>query len=84
MADEKKKVFVKPELIKFNKPLDEVTMSGCGTAPCDSNCSGSGTEWMGPNPFGQKGNEQKTESKKTSEHYQKGWLNGQGHLALPF
>ena len=27
-----KKVFVKPELIKFDKPLNEVTLSQCGTA----------------------------------------------------
>lgn len=52
MDDKEKKVFVKPELIKFDKSLDEVTMSGCGTAPCDSKCSGSWPEWMGPNPFG--------------------------------
>ncbi len=31
MADKKKKVFVKPELIKFDKPLDEVTM--CHAVP---------------------------------------------------
>ena len=31
--DEKKK-FVKPELIKFDKPLDEVTLCGCGSPPC--------------------------------------------------
>ena len=35
MADEKKKVFVKPELIKFDKPLDEITLGGqCGSPPC--------------------------------------------------
>ena len=39
MAEEKKKVFVKPELIKFDKPLDEVTLCHCGTpcGPCASN-----------------------------------------------
>lgn len=31
MDDKKKKVFVKPDLIKFDKPLDEVTMGGCGS-----------------------------------------------------
>ena len=31
MDDKKKKVFVEPELIKFDKPLSEVTMDGSGT-----------------------------------------------------
>ena len=31
MSDKKKKVFVKPELIKFDKPLNEVTMGHVGT-----------------------------------------------------
>jgi hypothetical protein len=31
MTDKKKKVFVKPELIKFDKPLDEVTLQQTGT-----------------------------------------------------
>ncbi len=35
MADEKKKVFVKPELIKFDKPLDEVILSQSGSGPSD-------------------------------------------------
>ena len=34
MSDKKKKVFVKPELVKFDKPLDEVTLCQTGT-PCD-------------------------------------------------
>ena len=38
MDDKKKKVFVKPELIKFDKPLDEVTMGACGT-PGDLCCN---------------------------------------------
>jgi len=33
MTDKKKKVFEKPELIKFDKPLDEVTLGSCGS-PC--------------------------------------------------
>ena len=33
MDDKKKKVFVKPELIKFDQPLDKVTLSGTGS-PC--------------------------------------------------
>ncbi len=31
MSDKKKKVFVKPELIKFDKPLDEVTLCQNGS-----------------------------------------------------
>ena len=31
MDDKKKKGFAKPELIKFEKPLNEVTMAGCGS-----------------------------------------------------
>lgn len=30
-----KKKFVKPELVKFDKPLDEVTMNACGTGCVD-------------------------------------------------
>jgi len=37
MSDKKKKVFIKPELIKFDKPLDEVTLCQCGS-PCDFGC----------------------------------------------
>jgi hypothetical protein len=38
MTDKKKKVFIKPELIKFDKPLDEVTLCGSGSPPdpCDN------------------------------------------------
>ena len=39
MSDKEKKVFVKPELIKFDKPLDEVTLSGCGTGYSDAECA---------------------------------------------
>jgi hypothetical protein len=35
MDDKKKRVFVKPELIKFDKPLDVVTLGCCGSPPCD-------------------------------------------------
>ena len=38
MTDKKKKEFVKPELIKFDKPLDEVTLCGSGTGPCNTGC----------------------------------------------
>jgi hypothetical protein len=35
MSDKEKKVFVKPELIKFDRPLDEITLWGqCGSPPC--------------------------------------------------
>jgi hypothetical protein len=37
MTDKKKKKFVKPELIKFDKPLDEVTLCQSGS-PCNSGC----------------------------------------------
>jgi hypothetical protein len=39
MDDKKKRVFVKPELIKFDKPLNEVTLCQCGTIvdPCCTN-----------------------------------------------
>ncbi len=35
MTDKKKKNFVKPKLIKFDKPLDKVTLCGCGSARGD-------------------------------------------------
>jgi hypothetical protein len=41
-----KKEFVKPELIKFDKPLDEVTLWQCGTGcvevmpPTCTSCNG--------------------------------------------
>ncbi len=38
MADKKKKTFLKPKLIKFDKPLDEVTLCGSGTGNCNSVC----------------------------------------------
>jgi hypothetical protein len=38
MDDKKKKVFVKPELIKFDKPLNEVTMTNCGTNHVGNDC----------------------------------------------
>jgi len=44
MDDKKKKEFVKPELIKFDKPLDEVTLCGCGSGPCGP--CGNGTPAM--------------------------------------
>ena len=37
MSDKKERVFVKPELIKFDKPLDEVTLCQCGS-PCNTGC----------------------------------------------
>lgn len=46
MDDKKKKEFVKPEVIKFDKPLDEVTLWQCGTlcGPC-ANSNGSAWGW---------------------------------------
>jgi hypothetical protein len=36
MTDQKKKEFSKPELIKFDKPLDEVTLlQQIGSVDCD-------------------------------------------------
>jgi hypothetical protein len=49
MDDKKKKVFEKPELIKFDKPLDEVTLWQCGTG-CNTVCGGGWPTWMGPPP----------------------------------
>jgi hypothetical protein len=37
MSEEKKKTFLKPKLIKFDKPLDEVTLWQCGS-PCNRGC----------------------------------------------
>jgi hypothetical protein len=39
MSDKKKKVFLKPELIKFDKPLNEVTMNNCGTNHIGNECN---------------------------------------------
>jgi len=36
MSDKKKKRFLKPELVKFDKPLDEVTLCQSGTGGCDT------------------------------------------------
>ena len=44
MADKKKKTFLKPKLIKFDKPLDEVTLTGCGT-PCNTGCGSKNFGW---------------------------------------
>ena len=49
MSDKKEKVFVKPELIKFDKPLDEVTLSGSGTGP--NNSDDGWPEWLGQRPW---------------------------------
>ena len=38
MSDKEKKVFVKPELIKFDKPLDEVTLCQTGTNHVGIDC----------------------------------------------
>jgi hypothetical protein len=49
MSDKKKRVFVKPELIKFDKPLNEVTLCGSGTGNCNSD--GGWPEWLGTRPW---------------------------------
>jgi hypothetical protein len=46
MADKEKKTFVKPKLIKFDKPLSEVIIDGSGTGPCNSGGASKSWSWF--------------------------------------
>ena len=40
MVESNKKKFVKPELTKYEKPLDEVTLCNSGSGPsCSNDCT---------------------------------------------
>ena len=45
MADLKKKKFVKPELIKFDRPLDKVTLCQTGSNNCFNPCGSFRFRW---------------------------------------